>query len=52
MEFLKSFFKDDNEVVGLCHFKKKTTKQYQFAPNFYATKNIYYTNTKENFLLA
>lgn len=52
MDFLKNFFKDDNTAVGLCHFRKKSTKQHQFMPNFYSAKNMYYTNTKENFLLS
>ena len=53
MEFLKNLFKDDEKIVGLCGFKKKeTTKIYSFAPQFNATKLIYSTNTKNNFLLS
>ncbi|CDE44888.1 unknown [Clostridium sp. CAG:768] len=53
MEFLKNLFKDDEKIIGLCSFKKKeTTKIYSFTPQFSATKLIYSTNTKNNFLLS
>lgn len=52
MEFLKKLFNDDEKVIGLCSFKKKATKNYSFTPEFNATKLIYGTNTKINFLLS
>ncbi len=52
MEFLKKLFKDEDKVVGLCSFRKKEQKVYSFIPEFSATKLIYSTNTKNNFLLS
>lgn len=52
MEFLKKLFKDDDKVIGLCSFKKKTPKIYSFTPQFNTTKLFYSTNTKNNFLLS
>ena len=52
MEFLKIFFCDDDKIVGLCSFKKKRPKTYSFTPTFNATKLVYGTNTKINFLLS
>lgn len=53
MKFLKKLFNDDDKIIGLCSFKKKeTTKIYSFTPQFSATKLIYSTNTKNNFLLS
>lgn len=53
MEFLKKLFNDDEEkIIGLCGFKKKAPKIYSFTPTFNATKLIYGTNTKNNFLLS
>lgn len=52
MNFLKNLFKDDEKVVGLCSFRKKTDKLYSFSPQFSAIKLVYKTNTKNNFLLT
>ena len=52
MEFLKKLFKDDDKVIGLCSFRKKTPKIYSFTTDFSAAKLIYNTNTKNNFLLS
>ena len=47
MEFLKNFFSDDNQVVGLCAFKNKKEKIYSFhfepKPSFKATRFVYET---------
>ena len=55
MEFLKNFFSDDNQVVGLCAFKNKKEKIYSFhfepKPSFNATRFVYETNTAKNFFL-
>lgn len=52
MEFLKSLFKNDEKVVGLCAFNKKNNKlQYSYTLQFNAQKLIYNTNTKNNFFL-
>ncbi len=52
MELLKKFFKDDEKIVGLCAFRKKSeTKTYSFEHNFKATRLVYCTNTKNNFFL-
>lgn len=52
MEFIKSLFKDDEKVIGLCSFKKKTTKVYSFTPNTNTVDLFYSTNIKNNFLLS
>ena len=52
MEFLKKIFNDDEKVIGLCSFKKKASKTYSYTPTFSATKLVYGTNTKINFLLT
>lgn len=52
MEFLKKLFNDDEKVIGLCSFKKKVSKTYSYTPTFSATKLVYGTNTKINFLLT
>lgn len=52
MDFIKKLFKDDDKVIGLCSFKKKSAKVYSFTPQFSAVKLIYSTNTKNNFLLS
>ncbi len=52
MEFLKNLFKDDDKVIGLCSFNKKTQKVYTFAPQIKNTNLFYSTNTKNNFLLS
>ncbi len=53
MKFLKKLFNDDDKIIGLCGFKKKeTTKSFSYTPQFSATKLIYSTNTKNNFLLS
>lgn len=51
MEFLKSLFKNEEKVVGLCAFNKKNKIQYSFTPQFNPQKLIYSTNTKDNFFL-
>lgn len=55
MDFFKNFFNDENQVVGLCAFKKKKEKnlnlQFNFEPKFKATRLIYDTNTSNNFFL-
>ena len=55
MEFLKNFFSDDNQAVGLCAFKTKKEKTYPFhfepKPSFKATRFVYETNTAKNFFL-
>ena len=50
MEFLKKLLKDDEKVVGLCSFKKKA--QRTIIPDFSAKNLVFYTNTKNNFLLT
>lgn len=55
MEFLKNFFKDDKQVIGLCAFKNKKEKiypfQFDFEPKFKATRFVYETKTANNFFL-
>lgn len=51
MEFLKNFFKDEETVIGLSSFKKKTEETKFFTPKFDATKPIYCTNYEKNFFL-
>ncbi len=52
MELLKKLFRDDDKIVGLCAFRKKTEEKiYSFEPQFKATRLIYTTNTKNNFFL-
>ena len=52
MEFIKKLFNDDEKIIGLCDFKKKACKPYSYMPTFNATKLVYSTNTKNNFLLS
>ena len=52
MEFIKNFFKDDEKIIGLCSFKKKTQKTYSIYPDFRNLNMFYATNTKNNFLLS
>ncbi len=52
MEFLKKLFNDEEKIIGLCSFKKKKQKTYSYTPTFNATKLVYGTNTKINFLLS
>ncbi len=52
MEFLKRIFKDDDKVIGLCSFRKKTQKVYAYTPKFTNTTLFYSTNTKNNFFLS
>ena len=52
MEFIKKLFNDDDKVIGLCSFKKKTQKIYSFTPSQYNAKLVFNTNTKNNFLLS
>lgn len=53
MEFLKKIFNDDDKIVGLCSLKKESPKSYNcYTHAFDATKLIYSTNTKINFLLS
>jgi len=51
MEFLKNFFKDDDKVVGLCAFTKKTyvNSKEDYMPKFNATKFLYEPKIKYNF---
>ena len=52
MEFLKKLLKEDDEkMVGLCGFKKKTQRTKTIIPDFSAKNLVFYTNTKNNFLL-
>ena len=52
MELLKKLFRDDDKIVGLCAFRKKTEEKiYSFDAQFKATRLIYTTNTKNNFFL-
>ena len=52
MDLLKKLFRDDDKIVGLCAFRKKTEEKiYSFEPQFKATRLIYTTNTKNNFFL-
>jgi hypothetical protein len=53
MEFLKKLLKEDDEkMVGLCGFKKKTQRTKTIIPDFSAKNLVFYTNTKNNFLLS
>lgn len=52
MEFIKSLFKEDEKIIGLCGFKKKTPKIYSFSPKINTIELFYGTNTKNNFLLS
>lgn len=52
MNFLKSLFKEDDSVIGLCSFRKKTPKQFTFTTQQSAVKLIYSTDFKNNFLLS
>lgn len=56
MKFLKNFFSDDDQVIGLCAFKEKKEKiypfQFNFEPKFKATRFIYETNTSNNYFLS
>ena len=52
MEFIKNLFKDDEKVIGLCSFRKKSTKIYSFCPNKNTVELFYSTNIKNNFLLS
>lgn len=52
MDFIKNLFKDDEKIIGLCGFKKKTTKIYSFSPKINTVELFYGTNTKNNFLLS
>ncbi len=55
MDFFKNFFNDDEQVVGLCPFKKQQESrlqfQFEFEPKFKATRFVYDTNTAKNFFL-
>jgi len=52
MEFLKSLFKDDEKIVGLCAFNKKNNRVLNpNTPQFSTQKLIYSTNIKNNFFL-
>lgn len=51
MELLKKLFKDDEKIIGLCAFRKRPEKMYNFEPQFKATRLVYCTNTKNNFFL-
>lgn len=58
MEFLKKLFNDDDYVIGLSGFKDDCEEfniSHKKAPNyniFTPPKNlVFYTNTKDNFLL-
>ena len=62
MEFIKKFFKDDDYIVGLSGFKgeqslpckKEAVEGFNPPYNIFTPpKNlVFYTNTKENFLLS
>ena len=54
MEFLKNFFREDDRVVGLCAFKKKSSKNLnteQLEFRFNATKLLYEPKIKYNFFM-
>lgn len=48
MNFLKSLFKDDDKVIGLCSLKRKTQKSHVFIPNYGGAKKTYGTNYRKN----
>ena len=52
MEFIKNFFKDDDTIVGLSGFKKKQPPIRSITPDFTRRDIVFYTNTKNNFLLS
>ncbi len=52
MEFIRNLFKDDEQIVGLSGFKKKQPKIYSPVPDFTRRDIVFFTNTKNNFLLA
>lgn len=52
MDFIKKLFNDDDKVVGLCSFRKKTQKIYSFTPEYSTGEILFYTNTRNNFLLS
>lgn len=52
MEFIKKLFKEDDKVIGLCSFRKKTPKIHTYTTEFSSVKLFYATNTKNNFLLS
>lgn len=52
MDFIKNLFKEDEKIIGLCGFKKKTPKIYSFTPQINTVELFYSTNTKNNFLLS
>jgi len=52
MEFIRNLFKDDEQIVGLSGFKKKQPKIFWSVPDFTRRDFVFYTNTKNNFLLS
>ena len=52
MEFIRNFSRDDEKVVGLCGFKDKMPKIHNITPDFTRRDIVYFTNTKNNFLLS
>ncbi len=55
MDFFKNFFNDDEQVVGLCPFKKQQENnfriRFEFEPKFKPAHFVYDTNTAKNFFL-
>ena len=52
MELLKKLLKDGDKVVGLCAFRKEEKRRNFSNFTFSGQKLVFYTNTRNNFLLG